>query len=1389
MLSQAQQEAVVQWLRRGRLPDATLRIPRRDPDGPAPPASCGQEQLWFLDQFAPGRALYNVPVVIRISGQLDAGALSRALDRLVERHEALRTTLVPDARSRPVQAIGPPWPLRLDTEALTGFEPARRLARLRELIHAEAMRPFDLAAGPLLRTWLARLSEADHALVVVVHHAVFDGWSAKVLRHDLAALYRSEVTGEPSGLAELPVQFADYAVWERQRLRGKALAGLEQYWRDTLAGAETVEFPADRPRPAVDSPEGALAERTADAGLLAGLQELSRQQGVTMFVIVLASLLALLHRYTGQDDLVVGTASANRGHAALQPLIGFLVNTLPIRCDLSGDPPFAGLLARVKDAVLGAFAHQDLPFGKLVDALGVPRDASRNPVLQINMTYAERDDAPVPAAGAQFAGSDLVVGTAAAKFDLNFAVETRHGGLWTECCYKTALFDAGTIERLLGHWEMLLRGVAAAPSARLSQLPLLTPAELRAELSEWNATASPVPQACAHELFQAQATRTPDAVAVQWGAGRHDGDRVSYAELNRQANQIARRLRELGVGPEHLVGVCMRAGLRRLAALLGVWKAGGGYVPLDPALPAGRLSFMIADADVRLILTDTASEPPVAAGVALICVDDEWPQIAGLDGSDLAGTGVTPASVAYVIYTSGSTGQPKGVVVEHRNLVNLLHGMAAHSGMHGGMPWAAGSGPVMLGYHSYAFDMSVLDMYLPLATGGTLVMVPPQTASSPRRLAQLICRARVTFAFLTPAVLDLLPAGEYPDLRVLMTGGDEHPAELARRWVRPGLLLGNGYGPTETTVVCSYAEIGDATQSPLPFAPPVLPNYQMYVLDRHLNPVPAGVIGELHIGGVSVARGYLNRPELTAERFITDPFRPGPGSRLYKTGDLVRRRPDGSIVFCGRIDNQVKIRGVRVELGEVEAALTAHPAVAQAVVTVTAAPAGGKELAAYLRPRPGASTLSDEDVRAHLARTLPSAMIPAHLVTVGQFPLNNNGKVDKKALPPPAGRHGAGQEAPATPAEATLAGIYATLLGTTCGATDSFFDLGGNSLTAMRLVDMIGNETGADISVTEVFLRPSPRQLAAAIDSARSGTGPSGTRPGLPTRPLIELTSAAAGPPMFLIHAVGGTVSAYAQLGEHLGGTFRVYGLEAPGLSDPAALAASLACLADDYTRRIRAAQPAGPYRLAGWSMGGVIAFEVAQRLEAAGLQVGLLVLLDAPFAVPADYVPGEPELAARFVADVGNSLGLDISAAPDPAVTGRAGQIAWLAQLVSSGNGGAGNGGAGNGGAGNGGGQRDAMGAALAQRFGLFAAHSQMIAGYQPAAPRVRAPTLIVSAAASLNAPARLTWPRMLTGPVSVLSVDSDHYAFLRPPLVAEVGAAIRGWHAKHGEGCADGS
>jgi amino acid adenylation domain-containing protein len=1346
MLSAEQRAALVARLRRGQEGDATGRIGRRSASRVPPTASFGQEQLWFLDQFAPGQATYNIPCVIRIRGPLDPDALGRALDRLVERHEALRTCLVADGQGRPVQVIAAPGKQGLDREDLAGEEPGGRLVRLREFVRAVGMRPFDLAVGPLLRTCLVRLGEAEHVLVAVVHHAVFDGWSAGVLVRDLAALYRGEVSGEPSGLGELAVQFADYAVWERERLAGEFLADLECYWRGVLDGLETVRFPADRPRPVIDCFDGALAERMTDAALLAGLREVSRQEGVTLFVTLLAGLLTLLHRYTGQNDLVVGTVNANRGRGALAPLIGFLVNTLPIRCDLSGDPAFRNVLARVKEATVGAFAHQDLPFGKLVDTLKVERDASRAPLFQIVLTYSEHADTPVQAAGADFLLIDLVRSIDAAKFDLTFAVETHSEGLRLECSYKTALFDRCTVERLLVHLETLLHGVVADPSARLSRLPLLTEAELKAELHDWNDTAAPVPPICVHEGFEAQAARTPDAIAAEY-----EGERVTFAQLNRQANQVARRLRQLGVGPEALTGVCMRTGLRRLAALLGILKAGGGYVPLDPALPAQRLAFMIADAAMTVILTDASSADSVPDAAAVnvdVNVDAEWEKIAGLDSSNLTGTRVTPANVAYVLYTSGSTGQPKGVIVEHHNVVNLAYGMIEH--------WGIGPGGVMLQFASFAFDVSVKDMFLSLLGGARLVLAAAQTLHSPPRLAALIRQTGITFASLPPAVLDLLPAGPYPDLRILMVGGDELPTELARRWIRPGLRLVNGYGPTETTVTAAFAELDATTPMPPPIGFPLRPNCQAYVLDQHLNPVPAGVMGELHIGGAGVARGYLNRPELTRDRFIPDPFIPG--QRLYKSGDLVRRRPDGSIAFAGRVDNQVKIRGLRIELGEIEAALAAHPAIAQAVVTVIPGPAGGKELAAYLRPAAG--TISDQDLRTRLGRTLPAAMIPAHFITVEEFPLNTSGKVDKKALPAPCRQVAEDEDRsePETPIEAVLTSLYATLLGTTrIGATDSFFDLGGNSLTAMRLVDMISREIGADIGVSAIFLHPTPRRLAAVIAGAAI------TGPLTGSGPLVALSEGIAEPRLFLVHAIGGTVSAYTQLAKELADTFRVYGLESPGLRDGVVVASSLADLVTDYTRRIRAVQPAGPYALAGWSMGGVIAFEIAQRLEQAGADVGPLVLLDAPFAIPADHRPVRGELAARFVADAAHSLGLDTVGAPDPAAGTPAGQLAWLAGRLADGSHPA---------------ERDAIEAGLRLRCGLFAAHSRMLAGYRPAGPGVRAATLIVSASSSPNAAASALWPEQLSGEVSVLSVESDHYEFLRPPLVKGVGAAIRRWH-----------
>jgi amino acid adenylation domain-containing protein len=905
----------------------------------------------------------------------------------------------------------------------------------------------------------------------VAHQTAIDERSLPVLVADLAALYDSAVTGRAPQLDPLPGRFAEHAERERERLRGPALDELSDYWRSTLASAETSRFPADRPRPVLADHTGATASRTAaHAALPGGLLELCRPAGTTLPVALLAAQFALLHRYTGQDDLVLGLARDARAEPESAGLVAFLEDVVPIRVDASGDPPFRELLGRVRDAVDRALAH-DLPFARIVDALDIDRDPGRFPVFQTAFRYAE----PVPAAsggGVTFRYERVPLG--ASRYDLSLLAEQAEGGgLRLEASYTPALYDAATVARLLAHYEILLTGVAASPATRLSELPLLTDAELYAEITGWNDTDTDLPVQCVHEGIEERVAAVPSAVAAELG-----GERVSYAELNRHANQVARLLRGLGVGPEVLVGVAMGTSLRRLAALLGVWKAGGGYVPLDAALPAERLAFMIADAAPRVVLTDDASMAavPTADGVAVVSLDAAWDTVSALDGTDLRDTGVTPANIAYVIYTSGSTGQPKGVMVEHGQVIHFLHGMTRH--------WRIEPGGAVLQFAAFTFDISVMDMFMTLLGGAKVVLAAPETLHSPPRLAELIRDARITFACLPPTVLNLLIGQQFPDLRTLLSSGEELSSELLKAWLHIGADIYNGYGPTECSIGSVFMKLAPSTPLPPPIGRPK-PNYRAYVLDPHLNPVPPGVTGELHIGGPGVSRGYLNRPDLTREKFIPDPFRTS--GRLYKTGDLARRRPDGTLVFAGRIDNQVKIRGLRVELGEIETALEGHPDIAQAVVTVVTDQAGVQHLAGYLRPADSASAdgpaLDIGDVRQHLARTLPAAMIPTYLTALAELPLTAHGKVDKAALPAPRRGGGPGTVAPPrTVIEAVLTDLYATVLGTEkVGATDGFFEAGGNSLQAMRLITELRTALAVDLDITAVFLSPAPRQLAAVL--------------------------------------------------------------------------------------------------------------------------------------------------------------------------------------------------------------------------------------------------------------------------------------------------------------------
>jgi amino acid adenylation domain-containing protein len=1043
-------------LRKGRRAQSNA-IQRRAP-GTEVPLSFAQEQLWFLDRFAPGLPTYNVPHLVWLSGPLDVPVLNRALTGLVGRHESLRTSLVTGTGGRPYQVIAAPAPVQLPVFELDESEPGQ--AQARAFGAEQAVLPFDLASGPLYRLHLLRVAESEHCLVMVMHHSVFDGWSLGVLLTELAALYRAEATGASAGLAEPPIQFGDYAIWERQRLQDPA-PELIEYWRTALAGAPPLQLPTDRPRPARESFAGQVQWRNLGCDLLDGLRGLSQDQGCTLFVTLLGGLFTLLHRYTGQHDMVIGTPTANRGRDELAGLIGFLINTLPIRVELANDPSFAQLLQQVRENLVSAQAHSELPFGLLVDALAVPRDAGRSPVFQVALTFAEQAEQP-GSAGVAFRVEkvDLPV----AKFDLSCYAEVRPDGLWLELAYASDLFDAGTISRLFDHLDRLLAGAVLDPDCPIGQLPLLSERELHQELDTFNDTDAGFDTGCLHELFQAQVRRTPDAVAATL-----ETDRISYRDLNARANQLARRLRELGVGPEVLVGVGMQSSINRLVALLAILKAGGGYLSLDPALPAQRLAFMLADTAAAVVLTDQASRavlPPTDA-VVLPVDTDEFGRLADTD----LDCPISTADAAYVIYTSGSTGQPKGVVVEHRNAVNFVSGQLAH--------WQLGAEDRVLQFSSLNFDASVLEIFAALSAGAMLVLTDPQTRLSPPRLGALMRKHQVSFGCLPPAVLNLLADQDFPDLRVMISVGEELRSELALRWQRPGLRLGNGYGPTETTVLAAFTEV-TADRLPPPIGRPPA-NYRSYVLDARFRPVPVGVVGELLVGGAGVSRGYLNRPELTARRFVPDPFSSDPAARLYRTGDLVKRLPDGSLMFVGRIDGQVKLHGQRIELGEIESALAGLPGVRHAVVLAIDDQRGDRQLVGYLHRGPDA-LLEPAELKRQLAQWLPGYMVPSQLVVLDSLPMNASGKVDKAALPRPGVAPSRGAAAPNTLVETMLVDIYASVLNLEeVGVDASFFEIGGSSLQAMRLISQIEDELGVDVGVAEIFLAPRPDELARLL--------------------------------------------------------------------------------------------------------------------------------------------------------------------------------------------------------------------------------------------------------------------------------------------------------------------
>ena len=1090
----------------GAAEDTRAQITRREGIG-AGPLSFAQERLWFLEQLEPGIAFNNIPLAFRVAGKLNARALERALCEMIFRHEPFRTTFTA-ANGQPVALIMPPPSFAMRTCDLRAMPEAGRETEVQLLIADEAQRPFDLTRDLLLRATLLRLSPAEHLLILVMHHLACDGWSLDVFHRELSALYQAFVLDSASPLASLPVAYGDFAAWQRDTLCGGDFERQLAYWRQQLHGASpALDLPTDRPRPVVQTYRGATIHFALPAPLSSGLAQLSLQANVTPFMLLLAAFQTLLHRYSGQADILVGSPIAGRMRVETEDLIGFFLNTLVLRGDLSGDPTFHELLQRTRQTALEAYAHQDVPFEKIAEAIQLHRDLSRPPLFQVMFVLQNAPLCPLELAGLKVSALPAHSGTA--KFDLTLSIEESSGGLSGFIEYNTDLFDAAPIRRMIGHFQTLLVGAVAHSDQRLSRLPLLTDAERHQLLIEWNNTRAEFPkEKCVHEMIEGQVERTPDAVAVVF-----EDEQLTYRQLNDCANQLAAQLRECGVGPNVRVGLCVERSLEMMVGLLGILKAGGAYLPLDAAYPHERLAFMLHDSQAPLMVTQKTMQENLRFDIPDLQVlhlelsppDRPAKQHASLPDSERAA--LDSENLAYVIYTSGSTGKPKGVMVTHRNVVNFFAGMDIVLGKETGV-WLAVS--------SISFDISVLELFWTLARGFKIIIQaderracsvrPPAsgliTGDHPRSVPENILLHGVTHLQCTPSLagaLALVPESlaAMRGLRRLLLGGEVLPVALAGQLRRslPGDLF-NLYGPTETTVYSTAHRVTEIGSTIL-IGRPML-NTEVYILDNTLTPVPAGVPGELFIGGEGVASGYLNRPELTEEKFILHPFSADPKARLYRTGDRVRYREEGTLEFLERLDYQVKIRGHRIELGEIESALLDHSDVRECLVYVWETAPGDKRLAAYIVPARNPHIPTDE-LRRFLSTKLPDYMIPSAFVALDKLPLTLNVKMDRNSLPKPGALRpelAAAYVAPRTELESTIANIWREVLRIEqVGLQDNFFDLGGHSLLVVQVQARLSDVLGRDLPVVKLFQYPTITGLVEFLtDPDNSSNSPNRAR-------------------------------------------------------------------------------------------------------------------------------------------------------------------------------------------------------------------------------------------------------------------------------------------------------
>ncbi len=1063
---------------------AAAPVSQAEDEGFVLPASSAQARMWFLDRLAGGSAAYNVPCAVRLRGALDVRALADAVDEVVRRHEVLRTVF-PAVDGEPVQLVRPAGAGRWRVVDLSGLAEADRGREAERVARDEARRPFDLGRGPLLRTVLVRLAADEHLALLTMHHAVTDGWSLGVLQREIGAAYAAAREGRAAPLPELPLQYGDYAEWQRSWLRGERAARQRDYWTDRLAGAPVLELPADRRHAPAGDARGERVDFRLSAEVLRAVRLLGARHGATPMMTLLAVFKVLLARYAGQTDVVVGTPVAGRNRRELEGLIGLFVNTLALRTELGGDPAFGEALARVRDTVVEAQAHQDLPFDRVVDAVRADTNPHRNPLFEVMFTYVVRPADEVRLPGLTL--SPARAGTGTTRFDLQLdQVEAPDGGVEGTFVHRAGLYARATVERMAGHFARLVEAAVASPATRISALPLLGDDERALVLEAWNRTARDWPRgASIPDLFAAQVRARSHAEALAWGDAR-----LTYAELDVRANRLAHHLVHRGVGPEVRVGVLLERGVDLVVSLVAILKAGGCYVPLDPGYPAERLRLMIGDCGARVLVTRGAPAAELPADLRIIRLDEEAAAIVEHPAEAPHG-GASPENLAYIVYTSGSTGRPKGVMVSHANVVQLV---CATDYVR------LGPGDRVAQASNASFDALAFEAWGALLNGAALVGIPRDVLLSPAAFRQALRAEGITTLYQTTALLNQLSL-EQPDvfapLREVLFGGQAADADSVRRVLRggPPARLLHMYGPTETTAWCSWQAVDDVPDGALtvPVGRPT-GNQRIYLLDAALNPVPVGVPGEAFVGGDGVVRGYLDRPALTAERFVPDPFASEAGARMYRTGDRLRWTAEGTLEFIGRLDEQVKIRGFRIEPGEIESVLSAHPAVREARVLVRDGAGGERQLVAYVAADAGVDAL-----RAHLLRTLPEYMVPAAFAVVERLPLTPNGKLDVRALPAPALAAGeAGHVAPRTPVEEVLAAVWAEVLGVErVGVHDGFFELGGHSLLATRIVSRVREALGVELPLRAFFDAPTVAGLAERV-RAPEGDGLAA----LPIRPV-----------------------------------------------------------------------------------------------------------------------------------------------------------------------------------------------------------------------------------------------------------------------------------------------